>query len=100
VPLKVPNESRLSGGRLPASHTTPALPQLHSPATQPLEPRAPARCRRWLGSNVRQSYADAAGVSWRSIHDVPNLSRSMANRFAKKVFSIFMKICPPSANRA
>src|SRR4029079_9258815 len=36
------------------------------------------------------------GVSFSSIHEVPNLSRSMAKRFAKNVFSIFMKICPPS----
>ncbi len=30
--------------------------------------------------------------SWSSIQDVPNLSRSMAKRDAKKVSSIFMKI--------
>src|SRR5207249_5359493 len=32
------------------------------------------------------------GRSWSSIHDVPNLSLSMAKRDAKKVSSIFMKI--------
>ena len=47
--VKRANESRLSGGRLPARHITLALPQRTSPATHPLEPRAPARCRRWLG---------------------------------------------------
>jgi hypothetical protein len=36
-----PNESRLSGGRLPASHTTPALLQLHSPAKQPSSRKRP-----------------------------------------------------------
>ena len=42
---------------------------------------------------------DAAG--WcNSIHDVPNLSRNIAKRFANGVFSIFMKISPPSASRA
>jgi hypothetical protein len=40
------------------------------------------------------------GTSCSSIHEVPNLSRSIAKRFAKKVFSIFMKICPPSVSTA
>ena len=38
--------------------------------------------------------------SWSSIHDVPNLSRSIAKRCAKKVSSIFMKISPPSRRSA
>jgi hypothetical protein len=40
------------------------------------------------------------GCSCRSIHDVPNRSRSIANRDAKNVSSIFMKTCPPSASSA
>ena len=36
----------------------------------------------------------------RSIHDVPKRSRSIAKRDAKKVSSIFMKICPPSLSRS
>ena len=37
---------------------------------------------------------------WRSIHDVPNLSRSIAKRLANGVCAIFMKISPPSARTA
>ena len=35
-----------------------------------------------------------------SIQLVPNRSRSIAKRWAKKVSSIFMKICPPSTSSA
>ena len=45
---ELPNESRLSGGRLPTGRTTPALPQVNYPAPQVHERRAPVRCRRWL----------------------------------------------------
>ena len=41
TPRLQPNESRLSGGRPSASHTTPALPQVHSPATRPSSPERP-----------------------------------------------------------
>jgi len=40
------------------------------------------------------------GRSLMIIQDVPNLSRSMAKRKAKKVSAIGMKISPPSLSRA
>ena len=52
--------------------------------------------RKTEPENVLLGPRAAVGASWSSIQEVPNLSRDIANRFAKKVFSIFMKICPPS----
>jgi hypothetical protein len=40
------------------------------------------------------------GRSWRSIHEAPNLSRSMAKRKAKKVSARGMKISPFSESSA
>jgi hypothetical protein len=42
-----------AAGFTSASHTTPALPQVNSPATQLHEPHAPGRCRRGLGAQAR-----------------------------------------------
>src|SRR6266516_1509353 len=41
-----------------------------------------------------------ASSSFSNIHEVPNRSRNIANRFAKNVRSIFMKIWPPSQSSA
>ena len=42
VTRTLPNESRLSGGRPPASHTTPALPQVALTSQSIIEPGAAA----------------------------------------------------------
>src|SRR4029453_160332 len=46
------------------------------------------------------AFADPRAGGDNSIHDVPKRSRSIANRSAKNVWSIFMKISPPSASSA
>ena len=53
-----------------------------------------------VASVRRQDRAGGCARSCRSIHDVPKLSRSIANRWAKKVSSMRMKICPPSESSA
>src|SRR5258705_546010 len=53
-----------------------------------------AHLERLLRRDAKGNYV--ATTSCSSIHDVPNRSRSIANRFAKNVCSIFMKISPPS----
>ena len=83
-----------------------------STAGTPIAPRLPtssllgladlwfafAIATRTTGATLLLRHVDSG--SWRSIQDVPNLSRSIAKRLAKAVFSIFMKISPPSASRA
>ncbi len=60
---------------------------------------APPRCIGVVNSHARCAYC-GIGRSLMIIHEVPNLSRSMLKRAAKKVSCMGMKIWPPSASRA
>ena len=70
-----------------------------APSHQPIAPPtvAPRKARTLdmrysLGCSGNRAAVAEEDRSWSSIQDVPNLSRSMAKRDAKKVSSIFMKI--------
>lgn len=78
--------------RSPAGLPAPGLTPADAAAAQ----RAAESLRRASRAPSLAAYIVCASCS--SIHDVPNRSRSIANRFANGVFSSFMKISPPSVS--
>jgi len=83
------------------------FPQKHHPTDEGLSVGAPANGKDGArGFNPRGAAPSlfpvlyGMGRSLMIIHEVPNLSRSMAKRKAKKVSSMGMKISPPSLSKA